>query len=228
MLKWKIGFAGAFVALMLAGTARAQMGGMFRRPQLPRGLYNPVVGSGAQYEITSPNDKKMTLEYDVVGKDTIDGKDGFWFEVPIDTPEMQGMIIKMFMTVDQGVPTITRTVMQMPGTPPMEMPQQPARMQNDQNKPFDVRTDVDDLGSESVTTPAGTFDTRHYRMKDGSGEAWISDKVSPYGLVKYNGKDKNTVILVKVVTGAKTRITQTPVPFNPMMMRGMGRGGPQN
>ena len=227
MLKWKAFFAGAFVALFLAGTAVAQMGGgMFRRPQLPRGLYNPVVGSGSQYDITTKNGTNMTLEYDVVAKDTIDGKDGFWFEAPISTPEMQGMVVKMFMALDQGVPTITRTIMQMPGRPAMEMPQQPMRMQNDQSKPFDVRTDVDDLGSESVTTPAGTFDTRHYRMKDGSGEAWISDKVSPYGLVKFQGKDQS-VVLRKLVTDAKTRITGTPVPFNPMMMGGMGRGPQQ-
>src|SRR5581483_11902692 len=121
MIKHKWGFAIAAFSLLLAGTASAQMGGMFRRPQLPRGLYNPVVGAGAQYEITSANDRKMTMEYDVVAKDTVDGKDGFWFEAPISTPEMQGMIIKMFMTVDAGVPTITRTIMQMPGGPPMEM-----------------------------------------------------------------------------------------------------------
>lgn len=227
MLKHKLGFAITVMSLLLAGTASAQMGGMFRRPQLPRGLYNPVVGSGAQYEMTSANDRKMTMEYDVVAKDTIDGKDGFWFEAPISTPEMQGMIIKMFMTMDAGVPTITRTIMQMPGGPPMEMPQQPARMQNDDNKPFDVHKDVDDLGSESVTTPAGTFDTHHYRMKDGSGDAWISDKISPYGLVKYNGKGQS-VILTKVITDAKTRITGTPVPFNPAMMGSMmGRGRQQ-
>lgn len=42
----------------------------------------------------------------------------------------------------------------------------------------------------------------------------------------HQGKD-STMVLTKVVTDAKDRITGTPVPFNPMgMMGGMG-GGPQ-
>jgi len=54
-------------------------------------------------------------------------------------------------------------------------------------------------------------------MKDGSGEAWISDKVSPWSLVKMRDQQR-TVVLAKMTTEAKTRITGTPTKFDPMQM----------
>ncbi len=59
-------------------------------------------------------------------------------------------------------------------------------------------------------------------MKNGSGDFWVSDKVSPYGLVKYQGKDM-TMVLIKQVKDAKDKITGTPVPFNPALMMGGGQ-----
>jgi hypothetical protein len=63
-------------------------------------------------------------------------------------------------------------------------------------------------------------------MKDGSGDAWISDKVSPWSLVKTQQKAE-TMVLTKVTTDAKDRITGTPTKFDPMqMMRNrMGQQG---
>ena len=37
---------------------------------------------------------------------------------------------------------------------------------------------------------------QHYRAKDGSGDVWLSDKVSPWGLVKTQDKDR-TMVLTK-------------------------------
>jgi hypothetical protein len=91
-------------------------------------------------------------------------------------------------------------------------------------QPIDIRDKADNVGSESVTTPAGTFTADHYRMKDGSGDFWLSEKVSPYGLIKGQGKDFN-MVLTKVVTGASDKITGTPVPFNPRLMMPGGAGG---
>ena len=71
----------------------------------------------------------------------------------------------------------------------MEMPTQ--MMQQAQKKQTaDIRGSADDLGSESVTTPAGTFMGEHYCMKDGSGETWISQQVSPHGVIKFQGKTR--------------------------------------
>jgi hypothetical protein len=110
---------------------------------------------------------------------------------------------------------ISRMIMQMPGRPPMEMPTQ--MMHQDRTpQTADVRTGGEDLGSETITVPAGTFTCQHYRSKSG-GEVWISQKVSPYGLVKSKSND-SSMELIKVISGAKDQITGTPQPFNPQMM----------
>ena len=214
-------------ALALVATAAAQggpaggaspMGGMMG-PQ-PRGIFNPIVGSGAVYEIQrNGDDKKINLEIAVVGKESTDGKDSYWFETEANTP-MGQMIMKMLMVPDGANTNVTRMIMQMPGRPPMEMPQMGRLAQ--QRQSLDVRAEADKLGSESVTTPAGTFTADHYRAKDGTGDFWLSDKISPYGLIKYQGRG-STMVLTKVIADAKEKITGTPVPFNPMSMGG-GQG----
>ncbi|HVB58643.1 MAG TPA: hypothetical protein VNE63_19740 [Candidatus Acidoferrales bacterium] len=161
------------------------------------------------------------MEINVVGKESVGGKDGYWFETTMTNPQMGDIIMKVFTVPDGANTSTTRMIMQMGNRPPMEMPMQMNRM-NNQKQPADIRSEAEDVGSESVTTPAGTFTCEHYRMKDGSGDTWLSEKVSPYGLVKHQGKD-STMVLTKVVTDAKDKITGTPQPFNPMMM---GMGGP--
>jgi hypothetical protein len=42
--------------------------------------------------------------------------------------------------------------------------------------------------------------------------------VSPWGLVKSQGKDSN-MLLTRVITDAKSKITGPVQPFNPMMMQ---------
>jgi hypothetical protein len=224
MKKLKFVAMGCVLTLALAATAGAQMGGMMGHGPQPRGLFNPVVGSGAQYEIqSSEKEGKMVMEIDVVGKESVDGKDGYWFESTVSNPQMGEMVMKMLTVPDGANTTVVKMVMQMAGRPPMEMPMQMTRMNQQNRAPVDIRSQAEDLGTESVTTPAGTFTAHHYRMKDGSGDSWISEQVSPYGLIKHQGKD-STMVLTKVVTDAKDKISGTPVPFNPMMM---GGGPPQ-
>jgi hypothetical protein len=200
--------------------AQGPMGGMLG-PQ-PRGIFNPIVGSGAQYEIDRTaqdgSGKKTNLEVAVVGRETADGKDGYWLESSATTP-VGDMVLKVLTVQDGGNTSVTRMIMQMAGRPATEMPSM-GRMQQKQS--IDIRAEADKVGSESVTTPAGEFTADHYRLKNGSGDFWVSEKVSPYGLVKYQGKDM-TMVLVKVVTGAKEKITGTPAPFNPATMMGGGQ-----
>jgi hypothetical protein len=210
------------LAFAFATTAVAQ-GPMRAMGPLPRGVFNPVVGSGAEYEVQPNGKNKMNVEIDVVGKEPVNGKDGYWLETAFDS-QMGQMTMKMLMVSDASDSTVAKMIMQMPGGPPMEMPAQMIGQRGQQT--YDIRDKADKVGSESVSVPAGTFTADHYHMKDGSGDFWVSDKVSPYGLIKGLGKDFN-IVLTKVVTEAKDKITGTPVPFNPMlMMRGSG-GRPQ-
>ena len=94
-------------------------------------------------------------------------------------------------------------------------------MQNDKEK-ADFRANAENLGSESITTPAGTFSCQHWRSKKDGAEYWISDKVTPWQLVKTGGKDQNSIVLVRLISNAKSHITGTPVSMQDMM-KGMGQ-----
>jgi hypothetical protein len=205
----------ALLVVFAAISASAQMG--MRGPTQLRGVWNPIVGSGAAYEMQSQNGQKSGMEFDIVGKDSVGGKDAAWMEMTMSNPRMGGdMVIKELVQFDASQMQTSRVIMQFPGRPPMEMPDSMTQAR----KPTqftDLRSNTDDVGSESVTTPAGTFGCEHYRMKDGSGDAWVSDKVTPFGLVKYQGKT-DSMVLTKLVTDAKDKIVGTPVPFDPMKM----------
>ena len=89
---------------------------------------------------------------------------------------------------------------------------------------IDMNDKAEVVGTESVTVPAGTFTCQHYRMKDGSGDVWISEKVGPWGLVKAVDKGQ-TIVLNKAITDGKDHITGTPKKFDPMeMMRNRQQG----
>jgi hypothetical protein len=215
----------ALVALALPVASQMGMG-----PQVPTlsGVWHPVVGSGAAYERTmSGNGSKTQMEITVVGKDDMAGKTGYWVEIAMTDPKMGGeMLMKSLQTVgDDGVAS-SKMVMQLPGQQPMEMDtnmNMPGRNMR-QSTPADVRDNAEVVGTESVTVPAGTFTCQHLRQKDGSSDVWISDKVSPWSLVKYQD-GKSTMVLTKVVTDAKDRITGTPTKFDPtqMMRNRMGQ-----
>jgi hypothetical protein len=199
--------------VLVALPAGAQM---FGRPQIPRGIFNPVVGAGAEYETRGDNGSKNTMEFAIVGKEGVNGQEGYWLEVTFSGEPMGEMVVKTLAMVTNGSIVTSKMIMQMSGRPPMEMPSQMQSANGNVNL-ADIRNKADDLGTESVTTPAGTFSCHHYRMKDGSGDVWVSESVHPFGLVKSQDKDSTTV-LVKTLTDVKDKITGTPQPFNPMMM----------
>jgi hypothetical protein len=219
----------ALVALALPVASQMGLG-----PQVPTlsGVWHPVVGSGAGYERTmSANGSKMQLEITVVGKEDVAGKTAYWMEIAMNDPRMGGeMLMKSLQTVgDNGVAS-SRMIMQMPGQQPMEMDSNtnmPGRNMR-QSTPADAHDKMEVVGTESVTVPAGTFSCEHLREKDGSSDVWISNKVSPWSLVKYQDS-KSTMVLTKVITDAKDRITGTPTKFDPMqiMRNRMGQQGQQ-
>jgi hypothetical protein len=210
----RFGCVGVLVTIMPL-LASAQMG-MHVAPAM-RGIFNPVVGSGGEYEMTTEKGTKMVMEIAIVGKESVAGKDAYWFETTMSNSPMGQMTMKMLTVVDGTDTVISRTIMQMGNRPPMEMPTQMTKS-SAQKQPADIRDRAEDVGSETITTPAGTFTTEHDKMKDGTGDAWVAAKAGPYGLVKFQGKD-STMVLTKVITDATGKITGTPVPFNPTMFQ---------
>jgi len=205
--------AGA-AAISLATAAQGQFGGMRGGPPSLQGVFRPVVGHGAAYEIQHQGGEKTNMEIAVVGKDTAGGADAYWLEFTIDTPQGQ-MVMKTLSSVQTNNVVNTRMIMQMPGKPPMEFPEQFLHSRS-QPHPSDIANGAVLVGSESVTVPAGAFTCDHYHFKDGTGDAWVTKDVSPWGLVK-SQSSADTIVLVKAISDAKDKITQTPVPFNPML-----------
>jgi hypothetical protein len=204
------------LSLVFAPRVNAQMG--MSTPEL-RGVFKPEVGSGAAYEVVSSDGKKSQFDIAVVEKDPAGG---YWTEYTIADPHSKGTVyMKMLVSQQADHVIVEHMIMQVPGRPPMDMSAMMQGMGHQkQSQKIDVRTGAENLGTESVTTPAGTFSCQHWRTKDGN-DVWISDKVKPWGLVKTSGKD-SSMTLVRVITDAKTHITGTPVSMEEMM-KGMGK-----
>ena len=98
--------------------------GMGMRPSMPAGIFSGAVGSGAQYEMTTADGTKSTIEYAVVGKESVDGKDAYWLEWTMTAARMGEMVMKMLLAPESSNGVTSRIIMQMAGRPPMEMPAQ--------------------------------------------------------------------------------------------------------
>lgn len=200
-------------ALALTGGAWAERMGMGSAPHI-LGLFKPVVGSGAEYTITTGKNEKMDWVYAVVGKESVNGEEGYWIEMRMASGKGAGMIMKQLMLMHEGSPEIKRMIVQPPGEHAMEMPMgmmggMMKRAQESAEK--EAGGLGEKLGSESITVPAGTFECEHYRTKSGNttGDVWISTKVSPYGMVKMVSGD-TTMVLEKVLTNETSQIKGEP------------------
>jgi hypothetical protein len=227
-MKWKQLSVILFATFTMAFPLAAQMGmGMGGRMPTLSGVWRPVVGTGAAYEITKSDGTKTQLEISIVGKEDVEGKPAYWMEMSfVDPRTSTPMYMKSLTTVNENNVVSSRMIMQMPGQDPMEMDSNMAAQARRAQPPTpsDIADKAEVLGTESVTVPAGTFTCQHYRMKDGSGEAWVSEKVGPWGLVKAVNKGE-TMVLTKAITDAKDHITGTPKKFDPMqMMRNLQQG----
>ena len=207
----------AFLCLLslgIAASAAAQLGhGGPQAPKIPT-PFTPVVGSGAQYEVTT-RDGKMTFTYAVVGKEQVGGDDGYWLEIRSEGAMLNGEMVIKELTLKVGThPEIKRMIMQPPGRPPMEMPSGMLGMMKQhmaQNGNAQKNGMGDKIGTESITVPAGTFDCEHFRRQENGRDVdyWISSKVPPYSLVKMSGPD-TSMVLEKVLTGETTHIKGEP------------------
>ena len=217
---------GVLVTLTFARLSIAQRE-MGMRPPSIAGVFNPTVGSGATYDIATKNGTKMAMDIAVVDKES----GGYWLEISMQMPQtnansrmqMNGPSYYKELLVRQGDDLIVqRIIVQMPGRPPMDLSSMAHAMQSQESK-ADVRANAENMGTEAVITPAGTFTCQHWHNAKDGEDYWISDKVTPWQLVKMAGTNKDSIILTKVITGAKTHITETPVSIREMMQQHMGR-----
>lgn len=192
----------------LAVPARAQPGmEMFQKKGIA-GFFKPVVGHGAVYE-EQHNGRKVMSEMIIVGKESVEGKDGYWMESGMADKNLGGTVYGKVLVTPTDF-QFHRTISQMPGKPPVEY-----TFPANTRKP-NVDNELDKwhkVGTESITVPAGTFSCEHWTKNDGKSDIWMSSQVTPMGMVKEVGPGRTT-LLVKVITDAKDHITGTPQKFD--------------
>jgi len=206
------------ICLCAASAAHAQMGvNFFKKPNIAD-IFKPVVGNGSAYEMQrTGKDAKQSLEMSIVGKESVDGKEAYWMEVG-HPDEKSGTMAYAKMLITKSDFQFHKMVFQQPGQPAMEMPFHPEQM-NMAGKHAESELEKWSLvGTESITVPAGTFSCQHWKKNEGVGDVWVSDKVSPLGMIK-SVQPNETMVLTKVITDAKDHITGPVRQFDPMAMR---------
>jgi len=207
------------VCLSVAAPARAQMGmNLFKKPNITD-IFKPVVGKGGVYEtqrVDKKDDPARTMEMTIVAKETVDGQDAFWFEVAHnDEKKGQPSYAKMLVTRDFQ---FHKMVFQQPGQQSMEMPFHPGASDKAKQHREEELEKWHQIGTETITVPAGTFSCAHWQKDDGKGDVWVSDKISPFGMVKMVN-ERETMTLTKVISDAKDHITGPVKTFDPQAMR---------
>jgi hypothetical protein len=203
------------------------------------GTFSTIVGGWSEYAGTeTEGGKKSTMRNAIVGKEG----DAFWYEVDITEGGARN-IIKMYLKGDPNNPeNIQRLIMKNGDQPAQEMPREFVVMgRRMATAMFESRSGstvanqpnlkTEETGASSVTVPAGTFTTTHYRILDGAGKVLasfdFSKDVLPMGIVR-SETDKVKLELIATGKDAVSYITETPQMMKtpPGMPEGNPRGKP--
>lgn len=201
--------AAGLALLSLAGSAVASA----QCPGL-EGFKAPSPGSWAEYKT-----KDGTMRLALLGTEP----KGVRMEMAMTTRE-GAMVMQM---VVPGYPYemsgVSEMVMQRQGEPAMRMPTQMLAMIRDR-MPKDMMAEAcrnaqaNRVGEETITVPAGTFPTVHFRDTQNNTDVWVNMSL-PFGMVQMKGHNQE-MVLTGHGTGAKSSITG-PIQDMPM-------GGPGN
>lgn len=201
MSYFKTAVAGAALFTILALPMAAQDCSVGIRP--------PAAGSWAEYTT-----KDGTMRLALLGTEKRGEKNLVRMEISMTSREGP-MIMQMLVP---GYPyelsTIEDFVLKGGNRPAMRMSPQmlqmmSSRMPKDQIAEFCRNARMTRVGAESVTVPAGTFPTVHYRDAESGNDVWVSESL-PFGMVKTKLKNGEEIVLTGQGTGAKTQITETP------------------
>lgn len=203
------------LAALLAAPLAAQ-----DKQQICRDLENHpmTVGTWATYNWTGGRSDGNTIRGAVIGKETREGTALYWYEMMMHNPKRakDNFIMQMLVPGLTYNPSAIRGfVMKSGDQPAMRIPEQMVRMMAanmGQYMPADIARgcgEMDVLGWEQVTVPAGTFRALHLRHPQSGTEVWLQTTLA-FPLVKVVMKDNGMMALAGQGTGAKSSITETP------------------
>ena len=187
----------------------------------------PKIGEWAELRMDKQKDagkKPMVMRVGFVDQEQRGAEKLYRMQMIMTQPDGKRMIMQMLTPWGPAVfegDYDTDVIMKMGDQQAMVMP-----IKGGKNQPgmADIRkecTKYTIVGDESVTVPAGTFDTRHYAGPD--GDSWVATDVPGWRLVKMVTKKGDTMVLTATGSGAKNEITETPMDMKAMMRGGMGK-----
>jgi hypothetical protein len=202
----KTAAAGAlFLALLTPPSAAAQECAV-------AGIKPPAAGSWAEYT-TAEGSMRMAL----LGTETRGGKNLIRMEMAMTGREGPMIMQVVVPGYPYDMSSIEDLVIKAGDRPAMRMNAQmlqmmSSRMPKDQVAEFCRSANMTRVGDESITVPAGTFQTVHYRDSQGN-DVWVSESVA-FGLVKSRQTRGGEIVLANRGTGARSQITETPQEMN--------------
>ncbi|MFQ5530779.1 MAG: hypothetical protein ACE5FP_10605 [Gemmatimonadota bacterium] len=177
-------------------------------------LSDVEVGAWATYEVDA-NGQQGMMRFALLPEGAA-GAQGQWFELSMDVNN-QEMVMQLLVPSWPFEPDdVQGVVVKAGGQPAMRVPDTMlGMMQGQMDLPMsgmsESCTESELLGTETVTVPAGTFETYHVRPTDegmGEGDVWFSTD-APFGLIKGEG-DEGSMTLIESGFGATSTITETP------------------
>ncbi len=179
----------------------------------------PDVGEFALVRLNSPN-QDVDLRFAVIGAEAVDGVTHFWMEIVANPTGSEERLITQLLVPAYpfDVRDVEGYVLKIPGQPATRMPKSMI-MQLGADAGAEMAwqracAEAVDLGSGTVTVPAGTFDARHFRTRDEDGvdaDVWLSRSV-PFAVIMMDHPD-GKMELVEFGRGATTLLDEEPVEF---------------
>lgn len=174
----------------------------------------PEVGRWAEYQALYNKKDPYTIRYAVVGRERREGKDLKWLELRmIGEKKDRNVVYQMLVPGSaEELADVKEIVMKAGSKPAMKMDGMMLNMiraqMEKQSFLNDLCKDVALVGPESVTVPAGKFQTRHFRSDKYTSDSWLSSDI-PFAMVKSVGKNYE-MALRSYGAGAKSSITEKP------------------
>ena len=181
------------------------------------------VGQWASYAWAGGRTDGATMRMAIVGTEPVEGSPYYWYEIAF-TDRSKGASGKTIVQVlipglDQAT-AMRGMIMKSGAEPAMRMPEEMVRMTRGQlGKNFATEfgrkcNEMDVVGWEQTTVPAGSFRALHLRHVADQTDAWVVPDLY-FGLLRATLKDGSTMELTGRGGDAKSSITETPqtLPF---------------
>lgn len=178
-----------------------------------------TVGQWARYTWTGGRSDGGTMRFAIVGTEAQEGTTYYWYEMTIDDPKRgaKGKTIMQMLVPGLAYQAggLRGMIMKSGDDPATRMPDQMIRMMGSRMAPNITAEitrgclEMEVVGWEDVTVPAGTFHALHIRNPRELTEAWVRPELY-FGMVKVVMKDGAVMALSGHGGGAKSSITETP------------------